>query len=132
MNPPKNPPKNSKGINIPCTKDNFYRLYLTFLCPLHKLTSKSIEVAAELLKERKRLSKVIKDPVILYKNLFGPETKTLITQRCDITSSNYYVVIGKLKKAGFILNDSINPRFIPDYSCEDNNYHLHIMFNING
>lgn len=122
--------KNSKAACIDCNVNNFYKIWLTFLTPLHKLTSKSIEVAAELLKQRKMLSKKVNDPIILNKLLFGPETKNLITKRCKITSSNYYVVIGKLKKAGFITESGINNLFIPDKNYDGNDYHIHIMFHI--
>lgn len=121
---------NTKAIGIPCNENNFYRLWLTFLSPLHKLTSKSVQVAAELLKHRKRLSKVTTDLNILNKILLGSETKQDIMKECGITSSNYYVVISKLKKAGFLTNYGINPKFIPDNNIDAKNYHLHIMFNI--
>ena len=123
-------PKNSKAANVPVKRDNFYKLWLTFMTPLHKLTAKSVEVAAELLKERKRLSKVISDTTVLYKNLFSVETKNYITSKCKITSSNYYVIMGKLRTAGFIIDNTINIKFIPDYNYEGDEYHLHIMFHL--
>lgn len=121
---------NSKAIRVPCTRDNFYKIWLTFLMPLHKLTTKSTEVASELLRHRYLLSKAISDPVLLNKVLMGQETRTEIMKKCNITSSNFYVVMGKLKKADFLKDGGINPKFIPDSVMNSNSYQLHIMFNV--
>lgn len=119
-----------KVINLPCTKKEFYRLWLTFLTPLHHLTPKVIEIAAELLRHRQELSKVILDEVMLTKVLLSQETRDEIIKDCDITLSNFHVAIGKLKKAHFFKDGVINPRLIPQIPDDSKDYNLALAFHV--
>ena len=106
--------KVNKLYNLPpCTKEDVYKLWLTFLTPLHKLTPRNIEIAAELLKKREELSKVILDESILMRMLMSTETRDEITKKCNISTTNYHVALNSLKKHGFIKDDKINPKMIP-------------------
>lgn len=121
----------NKALNLPCNKRNFYRLWLTFLTPLHHLTPKVIEIAAELLRHRQELSKVILDENVLTKVLMSPEVRDEIIKDCNITLSNFHVAVGKLKKAKFFDKGVINPKLIPNLSDDSNRFNLVLMFNIN-
>ena len=46
---------------------NFFRYWLEFLRPFHKLTDREIDVTTAFLQKRYNLSKVIKDAAIIYK-----------------------------------------------------------------
>lgn len=117
-------------IRIPCKlTSNFFTYWLTFLKPIHKLTPGVISIAAEILKNRYELSKVISDDVVLDKYLLtNEEIRNKIISACDISVSNYHVGIGKLKAAGFFIDNKVNPKFIPKLSADSTDYNLMLMF----
>jgi len=106
--------KVNKMVEVPCTSENFYRLWLSFMIPFHKFTPQVIMIAGELLKHRQRLSKVISDERILSKVLLGAEVRNEILKACNCTLSTFRVTINKLKKAKFLVDGRIEPRFIPN------------------
>lgn len=120
-------------IRIPCKlSSNFFTYWLTFLKPIHKLTPGVISIAAEILKNRYELSKVISDDNVLDKYLLtNEEVRNKIIKACDISVSNYHVGIGKLKSAGFFIDGKVNPKFIPKLNEESKDYGLMIMFSFN-
>lgn len=117
-------------ISIPCSLEgNFMNLWLTFLTPLHKLTPSIVNLAAEILKHRFRLSQVIKDEDILDNYLLSnEEIRNAIIDKCKLSTSNYHVSIGKLKKAGFFIGGKVNPKFIPKVKVDKDHYSLLLLF----
>lgn len=104
-------------------------LWLTFLTPLHKLTPSIVNLAAEILKHRFKLSQVIKDEDILDNYLLtNEEIRNAIIEKCKLSTSNYHVSIGKLKKAGFFINGKVNPKFIPKVRLDKDSYSLLLLF----
>lgn len=121
--------ENTKVINVPpISEEGFYKLWVTFLTPLHKLTPRNIEIAAELLRHRQRLSKVILDENVLMKVLMNSETRDEITKKCNISTQNYHVAISSLKKAKFFKDGRINPKMIPPTSIEQGECNLLVTF----
>lgn len=118
-----------KAIEIPCNKASFYRNWLAFTVPLHKFTPQVVQIAAEFLKHREELSKVVLDEAMLMKLLMGSDVRKKITEECGITSSTLMVIISKLKKGGFFKDGKINPRFIPGLEKPDR-FNFMIMFKI--
>lgn len=117
-------------ISIPCTLEgNFINLWLTFLTPLHKLTPSIVNLAAEIIKQRFKLSQVIKDESILDNYLLSnEEIRETIIKNCKLSTSNYHVSIGKLKKAGFFIDGKVNPKFLPKITPETDRYSLMLLF----
>jgi len=106
--------KYDKAVRIPCRlSDDFFKYWLLFIQPLHSLTPKIIDVAACLLKNRYLLSKSIIDDNILNKFLMGTEMKEKMLNELKITVTSYNVALNKLKKAGFLVDGKIEPKFIP-------------------
>lgn len=109
---------NKKGVNgvitVPSSLDgSFFRYWLEFLSPFHKLTPREMDVATLLLKYRYTLSKQVKDADLLDKISMGEDVKSKVKEECGMTTSHFQIIIGKLKKAKFIVNNKINPKFIP-------------------
>ena len=117
-------------ILVPCTKSSFFYKWLEFLKPFHKLTNREMEIAAAFLAKREELSKVISDSTILDTMLMSEDTKRKIREECNITLPHFQVVMGELRKSKFIDNNSINPKFIPNLS-DDNNVMLLIYYKFN-
>ena len=110
-------------ILVPCTKKSFFYKWLEFLKPFHSLTNREMEIAASFLAKREELSKVISDNSIIDSVLMSEDTKKKIRE-------HFQVVMGELRKSKFIDNNSINPKFIPNLS-DDNNVMLLIYYKFN-
>ncbi len=116
-------------ISIPVSLEgNFFRYWIEFLQPFHHMKSREMDVAAALLKERYLLSKVISDDAVLDKITLSLDTKKKVMAEYNLTSSNFHVVLTKLRKANFIIDNRINKKFIPnDIKEGDSSYRL--LFN---
>lgn len=121
--------KVDKAIEVPCNKREFYRNWLAFTVPLHKFTPQVVQIAAEFLRHREELSKVVLDESMLMKLLMSSDVRKQITEDCGIPSSTLMVIISKLKKGGFFKDGKINPRFIPALDKPDK-FNFMIMFKI--
>lgn len=120
-------------IRIPTSLEGkFFRYWLEFLEPFHSLTSRELDVATAFLKQRYELSKAISDTNILDRVTMGEDTKQKIREECNITTPHFQVIMGKLRKAKFIIDNKINPRFIPLGVKEgDNSFKLLLYFDFN-
>lgn len=118
-------------INIPAsTEKKFFRYWLEFLKPFHKLTDKETEIMAEFLKQRYELSRVIKDHELLEKVVMSEDTKRTIRTECGISQTYFQVIMTKLKKSKMIENGKINPKFIPRLKEDSDNFQLLISFDL--
>ena len=119
-------------IRIPTSlSTSFFRYWLEFLKPFHNLTDREMQVASSLLKKRYELSKVIQDEVILDKVVLGEDTKKSVRQECNITLPHYQVILGKLRTSKVIIDDRINPRFVPNVTDENGSFRLLLNFELN-
>lgn len=101
-------------ISIPSSlQGSFFKFWLQFLSPIHGLSDREITVVTAFLKERYLLSKAITDEKVLDKVLMSKETKRKIREECGLAQAYFQIIIGKLRKAKVIINDKINPKFIP-------------------
>lgn len=113
-------------IRIPCKADsNFFRHWFQFLAPFHHLTDREMEVAACIVKHRHELSKVILDSELLDKVVMNEDTKAKIREECEISLAHFQVIMGKLKKNKVIINNKINPKYIPHIN---NDSYFRLMF----
>ena len=116
-------------INIPTSlKGKFFKHWLMFLLPYHNLTDREMDVAAGFLLKRYELTKVISDVNILESVLMSEETKRDIRDACDIKLPHFQVIMSKLRKAKVIIDNKINPRFIPKVKEENGNFKLLLLF----
>ena len=118
-------------IRMPCSLDkSFFRLWLKFLEPFHKLTDREIDVITSFIKQRYELSKVINDNNILDKVTMSEDTKKKVREECNITLPHFQVIMGKLRKNKVIVDGKINPRFIPNIDEETGIFQLLLLFEL--
>ena len=118
-------------IRMPCSLDkSFFRLWLKFLEPFHKLTDREIDVITSFIKQRYELSKVINDNNILDKVTMSEDTKKKVREECNITLPHFQVIMGKLRKNKVIIDGKINPRFIPNIDEETGTFQLLLLFEL--
>lgn len=116
-------------INIPTSlKGKFFKYWFKFLLPFHGLTDREMDVAAAFLLKRYELSKVISDINILNSVLMNEDTKRDIREMVDIGHQHFQVIMSKLRKTKVILDNKINPRFIPNVKEENGNFKLLLLF----
>lgn len=112
------------------TEKNFFRWWLEFLKPLHKLTDREIDVMASFLKQRYELSKVIKDEELLNKVTMSDDTKRKVRGDCGMTQAHFQVIMTKFKKNKVIDGGKISPRLIPRLEEGAKNFQLLLSFDL--
>ena len=118
-------------VRIPTSLNGkFFRYWFEFLQPFHKLTEREIDVITSFVKQRYELSKVITDNEILDRFTMSEDTKRKVSEECGITLPHFQVIMGKLRKSKVIIDNKINPRFIPNVDSESNNFQLLLLFDL--
>jgi len=119
-------------ISISCSLDNsFFKYWFEFLKPFHNLTGREMDVIVSLTKHRHQLSKVVKDDVILDKVVMSEDVRKQVREECNLSLPHFQVIMGKLRDNKVIVNNKINPRFIPNIKEEDGNFKLMLLFDFN-
>lgn len=108
----------------------FFRIWLEFLRPFHKLTERETDVMAAFLKQRFELSKVVSDQEVLNKLTMSEDTKKKVRDDCNISQAHFQVIMTKLKKSNMIDNGKINPRFIPRVEQDARGFQLLLSFEL--
>lgn len=120
---------NQAVIRIPSTLDDFFLYWCKFLRPLHNLTDREMEIAAEILKERHYISKSIEDPDLIDSVLLSADKKKLIRERVGISIQHFNCVIKRLKDVKILQEgNKINKRFIPKITDNEENFSLTLFF----
>lgn len=111
-------------------ENNFFRYWLEFLKPIHKLTNKEIAVGSSFLKYRYEFSKVITDLPLLEKITLNEDTKRKVREDCGISQAYFQFIMTKLKKVKFIEDNKINPKYIPRIKEESGSFQLLLSFKL--
>lgn len=124
---------NKSVTKIPCTREQFFKYWLLFIQPLHKLPTREIEILACILNKRYELSQYITDDSQIDKFLLSTEIRDEIIQENGFSKNTLQVTLSNLRKAGILLEDgSLNKRLVPDLSKGSNRFDLMILFDIQG
>lgn len=116
-------------INIPASLDgSFFRYWFEFLRPFHNLTTREIDVITSLTKHRYELGKVINDDIILDKVTMSEDVRRQVREECNLSLPHFQVIMSKLRDNKVIIDNKINPRFIPNVKEEDGNFKLLLFF----
>ncbi len=116
---------------IPCTLLNFFKYWLQFTSPLHRLQKKEIEVFAYILKKRYELSYMIADDNLIDSYLFSTDIRKQMCDESGEKVANFQVILSKLRKQGVITSENkINKKFIPLLSKDSVKFDLMIIFDI--
>lgn len=123
--------KANNVVRIPSSlSGSFFKYWFLFLRPFHNLTDREIDVITSFTKQRYELSKVIKDDGILDRVTMSEDTKRKVREECGITLPHFQVIMGKLRKNKVIVDNRINPRFIPNITEENGAFQLLLYFEL--
>ena len=118
-------------IRIPTSLEGkFFRYWLEFLKPIHKLTNREVEVVELFLKHRYKLSKVVFDEELLDKITMGEDVKKEIREALGITLEHFQVIMSKLRKNKVIIDNKLNRKFLPNLVKKDNTFYLLLYFEL--
>lgn len=123
----KRPMKPNNVIYLKCTDDSFYRMWMEFLTPFHKLTSRERDVAARIIAQYFRLKSSISDPEVLKDVMWSHNSRKDMRESLGMSQAHFNMTLRKLKDAGVLKDDDINPRYIPHVS-NDPRFLLNIVF----
>lgn len=121
-----------QGQGKPLSLDgSFFRTFIEFLTPFHNLANREKDVLAAFIKERYFLSQSITDPQLLDKVLMNDDTKAKIKKECNVSDAFFSGILGKLRKADVIIDNAINPLYLPKrVSSGDKSFKLMFVFEI--
>jgi len=117
------------GITTPLDW-TFFRHWVDFLAPLHKLNRRDADITASLLYRRFQLSQVIFNDDVLDAVLLSAEQKKLTREEFGLSQQNFQVIMAKLRKKKVIVDGKINKRFVPMITQDMDEYKLLIHFRI--
>lgn len=86
------------------------------------MTDRQISLAAQILRTRYELSKVISDENILNENVMSDATKKKMREAIDVSPAHFQVLMGDLRKRGFIKDGVINPEYIPSVDVKSGQF----------
>lgn len=126
-----NKKKNMNIVYMPVdSEENFYYYWLVFLKPFHPLVNKEMIIAAEFLYQRQLLSEVISDSELIDTALLSKDTAEKIKEKHKISDSYYKVIISNFRKNGFIQEERINPKYIPNREFGEKTFQLTFHFDL--
>ena len=110
-----------------CDETSFFRLWMTFLTPYHKLTARERDVAARIIAQYFKLKQSIPDPVVLKEVLWSHTSRKDMRESLGMSPAHFQLVLAKLREAEVLVDGDLNPRYIP-HLTEEPRFMLAIMF----
>lgn len=122
---------NKSVTKIPCSLKDFFKYWMMFTAPMHKLPPKDMEILSFILLKRYELSKIIVNDDKIDTFLFSRDIRDEIIAENNITKNTFQVALTNLRKAGVLLpGDKIYKKFIPPLSEDSYRFDLIMIFDI--
>ena len=122
--------KDEKVANMNVSIKDFFKRWIEFTRPFHKLNPQQSAVLALLLYHHYRLSKEITNTRILWKEVFDYDTKVLIHEELDIQLGSLENLLSRLRKKKIIVDNKITPYYIPNIDKKTKEFKLIFNFKI--
>ena len=111
-----------------CTEYSFYRCWMEFLTPFHKLTSREKDLAARIIAQYFTLKESIPDPEVLREVLWSTRSRKDMRTSLGMTQAHFQMTLAKLREAEVVVNGDLNPRYIPHKTANDSKFILQVVF----
>lgn len=115
-------------IYLKCTEDSFYRMWIEFLAPFHKLTSRERDVAARIIAQYFRLKDSVPDPEVLRDILWSRKSRKDMMTSLGMSQAHFQMVLAKLRQSGVLIDGGINPKYIPHKISDEPRFMLQIVY----
>ena len=120
--------KPGKLIYQKIPEDKFLRVWVEFLGPFHKLTSRERDVMARIIAQYYKLRESIPDQEVLKEVMWSNTSRKDMRESLGMTPAHFQMILTTLKKNGILDDGLINKRFLPDgYSSEDSRYMFSVV-----
>ncbi len=122
--------KNQKIATINVTlKDLFFR-WIDITSPFHKLTKQKRDVLSLLLYYHYLYKKEVSNDILIWKLVFDTDTRIKIREELNIKDPTFQNILSTLRKDKVIIDNKINPIYIPNLTKNSNNFKVLYNFNI--
>ena len=119
--------KPNNVIYLKSSSNSFYRQWIEFLAPFHKLTARERDVAARILMQYFRLRESIPDEEVLKEVRWSQNSRKDMRESLKMSQAHFQMILAKLRESEVLVNGSINPRYIPHLG-EEPRFMLSIVF----
>ena len=119
--------KTNSLFPLKCSEESFYRLWIEFLAPIHKLTSRERDVAARIISQYQKLSRSVSDPDVLEEVLWSQTSRKDMRDSLGMSKEYFQMILGKLREVGMIEDGHINPKYLP-HMTDEPRYLLSFLF----
>lgn len=131
MEEKKNPLQQQRPNNVillKCSDESFFRMWIEFLTPFHKLADREKDVAARLLSQYFKLKDQCSDMAVLKQLLLSTASRQDMRNSLGMSVAHFQMCLGKLRSAGVLVDDFINPKFVPHLGDERRTFELRVVF----
>lgn len=111
-----------------CNDESFYRMWVEFLTPYHKLAAREKDVMATIISQYFKLKKQCEDPVMLRELLWSQSSRQDMRTTLGMSQPHFQMVLGKLREVGVIKDGDINQRFLPHIRSDSKTFELRVVF----
>jgi hypothetical protein len=122
--------KNIKIANINVKLKTFFRNWMQFTQPFHKLPNQQQAVLALLLFYHYQLKSEITNTKILWKAVFDYDIKIKISNELEIQQGALENLLSQLRKRKIIVDNQITPAYVPELDLKAKKFTIVFNFNI--
>lgn len=124
--------RRDKIITLEVSPREFFRSWLVWLRPLHRLTEKEMDIAAMMLEAMQFLSSRVKDEKKRGRIITSLESRKRMSDMIGMSDQYFGMLVSGLKKKGFIQGEGINPQYIPRIDEWSRSYAVTLNFLFHG
>ena len=96
-----------------CNRISFFRGWVEFLAPFHKLTARERDVMARILVQYFKLKDNIPDPEVLKEVMWSQTSRKDMRESLKMSQAHFQMMLAKLREAGVLVDGDLNPKYIP-------------------
>lgn len=117
-----------KYISLKCTGESFFRAWIEFLTPYHRLARRERDVFATIMAQYFRLKSQCDDPAMVRTLLWSSKSRVEMRRILNMSQPHFQMVLAKLRERGALMGEDINPRYIPNITEGNKSLQLCILF----
>lgn len=117
-----------KIARVKCTRDSFFKVWVVFMRPYHRLAPREGDVFATIIAQYFKLKAVCESPSILRALLWSSTSRTDMRKALGMSQPHFQLILKKLRDCGALIGQDINPRYLPHISPDSNSFELRVIF----
>lgn len=118
-------------VLVPCTKESFFKVWVTFMRPWHRLAPREGDVFAIIMQQYFNLKPKCEGPTVLRTLLWSGGSRQEMRRMLGMSQPHFQMVLKKLREAGVLMGnegEDINPRYLPKISEDSKTFELRVIF----